>query len=322
MKTVLIILILFLLASCQSTQNKSRLTEVYGVFTPNQTLKYLPIDYTQTPINKKVQHNPENYQYLDKVDIYQIAHLSDNLIITGFMVAPKAAGSYPCIVFNRGGNQETGRLLVGTAVEVMAPFAEKGYVVIASNYRGNSGSQGKEEFGGGDVNDVVNLIKSLGEFEKADTSKIGLLGISRGGMMNYLTLKKAPSNNLSIKCVASIGGITDLEQTIKMHAPIEEVCMELIPNFKLNREQEIKKRSAIYWTHLLPKDAPLLLLHSKTDEHVNFGQIPRFCDSLREQAIPYKLLAYENDNHGLKKHSSEVQQAVLAWMNQHLKQGE
>jgi dipeptidyl aminopeptidase/acylaminoacyl peptidase len=322
MRTVLIILILFLLASCQPTQIKSRLTEIYGAFTPNQTLKYLPVDYTQTPINKKVQHHPEKFKFLDMVDIYQIVHLSDSLIITGFMVSPKAEGSYPCIVFNRGGNQETGRLLVGTAVEVMAPFAANGYVVIATNYRGNSGSEGKEEFGGSDVNDVINLIKSLGEYEKADTSKIGLLGISRGGMMNFLTLKQASANNLSVKCVANIGGIADLEETIKNHRPIEAVCNELIPNFTSNQTQEIEKRSVIYWSHLLPKNTPLLLLHSKTDEHVNFDQIPRLCDSLQAHKIPYKLLAYDNDNHGLQNHAVEVQQAVLSWMDQHLKQGE
>ena len=32
------------------------------------------------------------------------------------------------------------------------------YVVVGSHYRGNKGSEGKEEFGGSDVNDVINLI--------------------------------------------------------------------------------------------------------------------------------------------------------------------
>ena len=46
-----------------------------------------------------------------------------------------------------------GQLLVATALTKMGVIAAQGYVVIASNYRGNSNSEGKEEFGGSDVND-------------------------------------------------------------------------------------------------------------------------------------------------------------------------
>ena len=39
-------------------------------------------------------------------------------------------------------------------------------LLIASNYRGNSNSEGKEEFGGADVNDVLNLIPALSQIEE------------------------------------------------------------------------------------------------------------------------------------------------------------
>ncbi|MBK7653583.1 MAG: hypothetical protein IPJ20_26650 [Flammeovirgaceae bacterium] len=85
----------------------------------------------------------------------------------------------------------------------------------------------------------------------ADADRIGLLGISRGGMMNYLTVKGDTSTN--IRALVNIGGITDLSRTIEHHAEIGDVANELIPEFEANRDMEIKKRSAIYWTHELPK---------------------------------------------------------------------
>ena len=64
-------------------------------------------------------------------------------------------------------------------------------MVVASQYRGNDGGEGMEEFGGADVNDIFNLIPVLDQNPKADTSRIGMEGTSRGGMMTYLCLKRS-----------------------------------------------------------------------------------------------------------------------------------
>ena len=318
-KFILIYPLLILITGCFSHKGPSteELKLKYGDFN-GSSIKWLSVDYEKTPINKKILHHPEDFEYLDKVEIYSIAHISDGLFLTGFMVAPKAPGEFPCIVFNRGGNQDMGQLqLVGTVVEIMAPLAAKGYVVVGTNYRGNSGGEGKEQFGGDDVNDVRNLIKSLSEFEKANTEKIGLLGISRGGMMNYLTLKSEPG--LNIKAIVNIGGITDMNETIKHHHQIEDVAIELIPDFHQNRETELEKRSAVYWADELPKDVPILILHSKEDQHVSYSQIPSFADSLLAYGVPHKLVSFEDDNHGLLNPREIVKELVLTWFDDYVK---
>lgn len=281
------------------------------------TIGLRPVDYTKTPIYKKIKHHPEDYRYLDQVDIFFMGHLSDNHLVTGFAVVPKKPGNYPCIVFNRGGNQEMGRLLVATAVDVMAPIAAEGYVVVATNYRGNSGGQGKEEFGGAEVNDIVHLIQSLPEIKKADPSRVGLLGISRGGMMNYLTLREADS--LHIKAVVSVGGITDLEKTMAHHPEIEDVAKALIPDFTSTRTEAIKERSAVHWANELPENVPILLLHSTTDEHVVYEQVVHFADSLAKYRRPYQLISFKNDHHGLSKNKVFVEKKVLEWFDLYVK---
>lgn len=320
MKNLLTLILIISLIGCgHHNENPVNIRDRFNVFSDEQTLQWKLVDVSQTPINKKILRYPEQFNYMEKVDIYSIGHLSDGLLISGFIVAPKKEGKYPVIVFNRGGNQELGRLLVATAVEVMAPIAAEGYVTIATNYRGNSGSEGKEQFGGSDVRDVIHLIESVKEFDKADTSRIGLFGISRGGMMNYLALK---DTSVSFKAMVNIGGITDLGTTITHHPEIEEVATELIPEYQKRRQVAIEERSAVYWVKDLPQNTPMLLMHSKEDAHVHYSQIPVFADSLNVYNMPYKLISYEHDKHGLVNHGEEVRRIVLNWFDHYLKNGE
>lgn len=282
----------------------------------DSTIKYELIDISGTPIGEKVVHHPEDYAFLKTVNIYRIRHFSDGHWLTGFMAKPKSEGNYPCVVYNRGGNRDLGELLVYHAVEVLAKIAANGYVLIASNYRGNGGGEGQEEFGGADVNDVVNLISSLQEIPYANYKKVALLGVSRGAMMNYLVLKRNPEN---IKATVQIGGISDLEETIKYHKKIEKVIKDLIPNYKSDRDKEVWNRSVINWVEQLPKKIPHLILHSKTDKHVAYSQTGPLLDSLKNHAVPYKMVSFENDNHGILNHQKEVTELIEEWLEMHLK---
>lgn len=287
---------------------------------PGQDFAFEEIDYTEAPIYKQIKKHPENYTYLDSVTIYRILYRSEGLKITGLMAAPKKDGKFPVVIFNRGGNREFGALKVSTATDILAPIASHDYVVVASNYRGNSGSEGAEEFGGADVTDVVSLAKTCSGFKPADNSKIALLGVSRGGMMSYLVLRKMREYDLNVSCAIVIGGITDLEKTIAHHAEIGLVCEEIVPNYSSEKAGCLLERSAIYWVQELPVQCPLLILHSYDDASVSYEQIPPFLDSLDTYQIPYKHLAYKQDNHGIANHREHVQDQINSWLNQFLKE--
>ena len=61
-------------------------------------------------------------------------------------------------------------------------FLSNGFVVIASQYRGNDGGQGKEELGGADLNDVMSLFALAQSLGYIDMRNIFMYGVSRGGM--------------------------------------------------------------------------------------------------------------------------------------------
>lgn len=314
---ILISIIVLTISSCNTHKKTHSETIKWGTF-QDTTLKISPCDISASPIAKYIKKNPEKFKFLNEVNIYFLRYISDGLLVTGFLVKPKKEGKYPCVLFNRGGNREYGSLVIGSAVINMSPLAAKGYVVAATNYRGNSGSQGKEEFGGKDVNDITNLIESLHFIKSADTSKVGLFGISRGGMMNYLTLKKKINK---IKAVVNIGAITDMNTTIKYHPRIDGVCEELIPNYLDNKEVARNKRSVTNWVDKLPK-TPMLILHGMKDQHVDYSQIPPFLDSLEKYHVPFKSMSFENDNHGIKKHREFISLEILKWFERYLKREE
>ena len=261
----------------------------------------------------------ENYKYLDSIDVFGITYLSDGLKVNGIMARPKKAGNYPCIIYNRGGNRDAGALKVAHGAIRLGYIAKEGYVVIASQYRGNAGSEGQEEFGGKDVNDILILTEVLEEVKSADTNKIGMYGWSRGGMMTYIALTKTDK----IKAAVVGGAVSDSYETIKDRPSMEEsVYAELIPNYAENKEVELDKRSAVKWAEKFSKKVPILMLHGNADWRVKPEQSLKLALEFEKHRIPYRLIMFEGGDHGISEHRSEVNKQVLNWFDRFLKNNE
>lgn len=130
-------------------------------------------------------------EMLAKVELESFSYWSDGLKVKGFMARPKnPSKSCPCVIYNRGGNRDFGMLNPFRAALFLGPIASWDYVVVASNYRGNGGGEGKEEFGGKDINDVLNLFPLLESLPYADAARVGMIGWSRGGLMTCLAMTK------------------------------------------------------------------------------------------------------------------------------------
>tara|TARA_B100000809_G_C15047976_1_gene497945 strand:+ start:66 stop:1034 length:969 start_codon:yes stop_codon:yes gene_type:complete len=256
----------------------------------------------------------ERFKYLDNIDIYKITYLSDGLKINGFLAKPKKKGKYPCVIYNRGGNREFGSISIVSAAIGLGQISKEGYVVIASQYRGNGGSEGKEEFGGEDVNDVTILTEVLKEIEVADTNRIGMYGWSRGGMMTYIALTKTKKIKAAV-----VGGAPSDETIIDRPRMETNVYAELIPNYANNKEIELEKRSAIKWVDKFPKDVPILMLHGNSDWRVKPEQSLTLALEFEKNRIPYRLIMFEGGDHGISEHKEEVNEQVLKWFDKYLK---
>jgi len=243
----------------------------------------------------------------------KIFYSSNGLKVRGYISYPiDKSKKYPCIIWNRGGIGNKGAIDSFTARGMFGQLASWGYVVFASQYRGNDGGEGHDEFGGDDVNDVLNLIPIANEIENADNTKWGIEGWSRGGMMTYLALLKNPN----FKCTVIVSAISDVKNYVLSSDNRTFIYKKLIGEEDF--EKKLEKRSIMNFVDGLPK-IPYLLMHGKNDETVPVEQSIRIAQKFREHDYNYRLELFEAGDHYLKKYRKEVDEMRRKWFEKYLK---
>lgn len=243
-------------------------------------------------------------QALKTVNLYRITYLSDGLQVIGFMAEPKQKGKYPCIIANRGGRWNFSLWKPFLVAFYLGRMASWGYVVVASQYRGSSdGGEGKEEYGGKDVNDVMNLVPLLSQSLKADTSRIGMYGESRGGMMTYLALK----HSCRFKAAVVVAGMADCFDVIKKRPELEDrTFRDLIPNYAENKDAALKERSAVFWPEQMCKTTPILMMQGSADWRVSATQSIQLVEKLYQHKHPVRFVLFEGADHVITEFEKEM----------------
>jgi len=255
--------------------------------------------------------------HLDLVNVDEITYISDGLRVEGHIITPKTPGPHPCIIYNRGGNREFGANSPVRVARRLAKFASWGYVVVASQYRGNMGGEGQEEFGGADVHDVLNLIPLLESLpEEADAQRIGMIGFSRGGLMTYLAL----TGTDRMKAAAVVAGVGDSRSGIEKRPDMETyVYAELIPDYWNVKEEALLARSPVAWPERLCPTTPLLLQHGTADWRVDPRETMSLARGLYDLRRPYRLIMYEGADHGLSEYRGEAYEQIRHWMDRYVR---
>ena len=242
----------------------------------------------------------------------KIVYKSGGHKVVGFIVEPKNPVSHklPCIIYNRGGSGEFGAIDSRSLFFPLARMAQWGYVVITTQYSGNGGSEGTDEFGGKDLEDVLNLYKVLQTYPLADVTKIGMYGGSRGGMMLYLALVKVKW----IKAAVSVYGASNLVRGAKERSGMNDTMKKMFGGSLAEK----KKRSAVFWAHLFPKKTPLLLMHGLADWRVSPLDSLDLSRELYKYHVPHRLVLFEGNDHGLTENRKESNEMIKKWFDDYL----
>ncbi len=268
---------------------------------------------------KIAQREPDIAAMMQQVRLKLITYMSDGLKIKGYMAIPKAPGNYPCIIYNRGGSSKFGVPGRGQAATRLIPMAAWGYVVVASQYRGSGGSEGQDEFGGADVNDVLNLIPLLDSLPKADATRIGMVGLSRGGMMTCLALAKTAR----IAGAVIKAGSFDLYNGAAKRPEMEtHIYAELIPDYHQNKVKALDARSANRWPERLCKTTPILMMHGSADWRVHPTEALDMAAKLYDCKHPLRFIFFEGGDHGLAEHRPEVARQTRHWLDTYVRDRE
>lgn len=290
-----------MLISCQHIENTPSVTKTSSISKTNNSL----IDYQRL---MKI-----NSPFEKSVELYAIEYTSDGLSITGYIAKPKGDSTFPAIIYNRAGFADASTI-ARQELNYIAQIASKGYVVLASQYRGNIFSDGKDEFGGKDINDVLNLIDLAESLLYVNKDKIGMLGFARGGMM---TLKAARMNK-KLKAIAVVGTPSDYLLVAQNRPKIYHTFYKkILGDIDTNKEAYID-RSANNWAEEI--DTPVLLLHASNDNRVKLSHSENLAAAFKKHKIEHKLVIYEIDNGSVENNLQNLRDTeLLAWFGEKLK---
>lgn len=264
-------ILFYLLLFTTSVQSQAQLDEKTFMQESEESLTFyeeyakfyeLPANKDLQDITKEVldsshvsQSQKENIQK-HKRKIYVFSYPSDSLKVKGLISFAPNPSTHPIIVFLRGGNGIFGLLNPGS--DLINPGE---YTVISTMYRGGV-SEGTDQFGGDDVEDVKNLIDFIPVLEdrlsfKIQNNKMFLMGRSRGGMELFLTLKRFPELQDRFAKVVSLSGVLDIRQWIASRPDIEEVFTNDFGYKKnVNSDEWINKRDPLRQYPILRNSCP------------------------------------------------------------------
>ncbi|PKK83469.1 MAG: hypothetical protein CVT49_08595 [candidate division Zixibacteria bacterium HGW-Zixibacteria-1] len=254
---------------------------------------------------------------IESTIVERISYLSDGLNINGYTARPKDKGIYPVLIWNRGGTEEHGALDDIRAHLILASTAAWGYVVLATQYRGNVGSDGVEDWGGDDLHDALNMIEVAKNLDECDTSRIAIEGASRGGMTTYRALLEYDR----FKCAIVHAGITDVPSLIKIRPQFGQFVNKRYSDLTEDaKNRELQKISAVYFAEKLPGQTPILIMHGTDDNIVPIEQSEALVAQLEKYGIPHQFVRIEGGTHVALKDGSyrEIDRLRRAWLEKYL----
>jgi dipeptidyl aminopeptidase/acylaminoacyl peptidase len=214
---------------------------------------------------------------------------ADGLDIHNQLFLPKdlkAGEKRPAIVFVHGGPIR--QMLLGyhymhfyhIAYAVNQWLASRGYVVMSINYRSgigygkafrmapNTGARGNAEY-----QDVVAGAKYLQSRADVDPGRIGIWGLSYGGVLTSQALAR---NSDIFKVGVDMAGVHLWGSSLDPRdVSYESSTIGAIDGWK----------------------SPVLLVHGDDDRNVQFSQTTGLVQLLRAHHVPYELIVYPDDTH-------------------------
>lgn len=256
----------------------------------------------------------------DAYECSRVTYLSGGLKVVGFVYGPKdrRGRQLPGIIYNRGGTA-TFHVIDQPYFPEFHALAKEGYVVLASNYRG-SGGEGVDEWGGADVDDVMNLVPLARRLGYVDLKNLFMVGSGRGGLTTYVALKR----QMPVNAAAVIGGISDLKAFAAGAPRFLEGWpssgwlgfRSVWPDFERRQDEHFGARSAVQWPERI--SVPILILHSRTTPFPRPEQALDMAARLQEHGKPYELVIYADDLNQPPQREDKLVR-VLAWFRKHRK---
>jgi dipeptidyl aminopeptidase/acylaminoacyl peptidase len=162
---------------------------------------------------------------------------------------------------------------------------QRGYVIIAPEYRGSTGYGEKHylaiDYGGKEVDDVMSAYEYLKTLPHVDTDRVGMMGWSHGG---YITLLSLFRDQHPFKAGAAIVPVTNLVFRLSYKGPGYQRDFSTqagILGLPFEKREEYIKRSPVF--HVDKLRVPVLVHVATNDTDVDFVEDQQMIDALRSR---------------------------------------
>ncbi len=222
------------------------------------------------------------------IDYRKITYRSSvaDLDVPAYVFQPlqkRGAKGHAALVWVHGG-------VHGDQTADMFPFikeavVDRGYVVIAPDYRGSTG-YGEAyyqaiDYGGYEVDDVMSAVEYLKTLPHVDQDRLGVIGWSHGG---YITLFTVFRDVTPFKAAAAIVPVTNLVFRLSYKGPGYQrdfATQKRIGGLPFEKPDIYIQRSPLYSVDKL--HTPLLVHVATNDTDVNFVEDQQMVDALRSR---------------------------------------
>ena len=260
----------------------------------------------------------------DMVEPYLVHYPSrDGISISAFLYVPynlKKNRRNPAIVYVHGGPSSQHMNGFHRNVQYLA---NRGYVVIAPNYRGSTGygkdfeERNRFDMGGGDLDDVVEAAGFLESTGYVDRKRIAIMGGSYGGYMTMMGLTKRPEIwAAGVAIVPFVNWFTELEHEDPI---LREWDLATMGDPVANRAL-YEDRSPIFFIHNIR--APLLVLAGGNDPRCpkeESGADCRGAIRTRGGVVEYKF--YEEEGHSFSRLENSIDsfERTVAFLDKYMR---
>jgi dipeptidyl aminopeptidase/acylaminoacyl peptidase len=250
---------------------------------------------------------------------------SDGLEIPAYLTLPKGveANNLPLIVFPHGGPWARDTWGYNTYAQFLA---NRGYAVLAPNFRGSTGygkkflNAGNNQWGEKMQDDITWGVKHLVAQGVADPKRIGIMGGSYGG---YATLAGVAFTPDVYAAAVSIVGPSNLITLLESIPPYWEVIRKVFhqrmgdPSTPEGKAQ-LERQSPLNSANKIK--TPLLVIQGANDPRVKKAESDQIVIALRERGFPVEYLVAPDEGHGFARPVNQSAMIVAAekFMAKHL----
>lgn len=231
---------------------------------------------------------------------------ADGLPVQGWLYRPQGAAK-GTVIWVHGGPTWHSEDEANAAIQYLVG---EGFAMLDVNYRGSTGFGTAyreaikiDGWGGREQADIRAGIEALIADGIAARGRIGIIGVSYGGYSSWFAATRWPD---LIAAAVPICGMTDLAiDYAATHMPHGRLYSEeMMGGTPAAAAERYRERSPIHAVGNIR--GRLLVVHGLTDTNVSPANTEHGCKALEAAGIPYELLTYPDEGHGVWKRGNRA----------------